>query len=311
MDLTIRRGDAVHLGLLALSAAMAYVAPFELLLLSYIVLGPAHYYTEISWLHDRKYFMPHRGLAVVLALAALGGMFIADPWWSGVLVWSCLVGAAIAALGLSAQRSAMLATLAVALTLGMVAGGAPFVFIAVLLPTFIHVCVFTLIFMTLGAVRSRSAVQFGIVGLYLAVIIAILIAPPQAATLIAEFARLDAFYFGPIAPELGGLFGAPDLQLAGRAIGLLAFVYTYHYLNWFIKADVIRWSAMPRKRLIGVVVLSVASTAFCFYDYALGITVLLLVSLMHVLLEFPLNTIAIRELIGLGKPGRTAKARSA
>ena len=79
--------------------AMSYVLPFELLLISYIVLGPAHYYTEISWLHDRKYFMPHRGLAVVLALAALGGMFIADPWWSGVLVWSCLIGAAIAALG--------------------------------------------------------------------------------------------------------------------------------------------------------------------------------------------------------------------
>src|ERR1700742_817121 len=142
MDLTIRRGDVVHLGLLALSAAMAYAAPFELLLLSYIVLGPAHYYTEISWLHDRKYFMPHRGLAAALALAALGGMFIADPWWSGVLVWACLVGAAIAALGLAAQPSPMLATLAVALTLGMIAGGAPFVFIAVLLPTFIHVSIF-------------------------------------------------------------------------------------------------------------------------------------------------------------------------
>ncbi len=41
-----------------------------------------------------------------------------------------------------------------------------------------------------------------------------------------------------------------------------------------------------------------------------GITVLLLVSLMHVLLEFPLDTIAIRELTGLAF-GRPAKARSA
>jgi len=298
MSLAIRRGDLVHLALMLGSLALAYVLPFELLLLAYIVLGPAHYYTEISWLHDRKYFMPHRALAVVLALAALGGMFIADPYWSGVLVWSCLIGAGIAALGLTAQRSAMLGTVAVALTLGMMAGGAPFVFIAVLLPTFIHVCVFTLIFMTLGAMRARSAAQLGLIGVYLAGIAAILIVPPSARSLVPQFAKLGEDYFGPVAPSLGSLFGLPDLPFAGRITGLLSFVYTYHYLNWFIKADVIRWAKMPRPRLAGVVVLSVASTAFCFYDYVLGITVLLLVSLMHVLLEFPLNTISMRELGG-------------
>ena len=310
MGTAIRHGDLAHLALLLAALAMSYVLPFELLLISYIVLGPAHYYTEISWLHDRKYFMPHRGLAVVLALAALGGMFIADPWWSGVLVWSCLIGAAVAALGLPARVSALLALLAGALTLIMALGGAPFVLIAVLLPTFIHVSIFTLVFMTLGAIRAKSGAQFVIIGAYLAAIAAILIVPPSSRTVIPEFARLGDYYFGPIAPQLGSLFGAPDLLFAGRITGLLSFVYTYHYLNWFIKADVIRWSNMPRRRVVGVAILSVASTAFCFYNYALGITVLLLVSLMHVLLEFPLNTIAIRELAALAF-GRPAKARSA
>ena len=122
--------------------------------------------------------------------------------------------------------------------------------------------------------------------------------PPSAHSYVPEFAKLGEYYFGPVAPTLGDMFGVPGLPFAGRIAGLLSFVYTYHYLNWFIKADVIRWSHMPRPRLIGVAVLSVASTAFCFYNYALGITVLLLVSLMHVLLEFPLNTIALRELAG-------------
>lgn len=312
MDTTIRRGDVVHLGLLLLSAAMAYVLPFELLLLAYIVLGPAHYYTQISWLHDRSYFMPRRTFAGVLALAALGGMFIATPYWSGVLLWCCLLAAAIAALGLSAQRSAMLATVAAALTLFMALGDGPFVLIAVLLPTFIHVSLFTLMFMTLGAMRSRSAVQFGLIGVYLAAVAAIVIVPPSDATHIPVFAKLGKDYFGPIAPSLGQLFGVPDLKFAGRVTGLLSFVYTYHYLNWFIKADVIRWSNMPRPRLIAVAVLSVASTAFCFYDYGLGITVLLLVSLMHVLLEFPLDTIALRELIAIAfGRARPAKMRSA
>jgi hypothetical protein len=47
------------------------LVPFELLLLSYVVLGPAHYFTEISWLHDRNYFLPHRSVPVALAIVAV------------------------------------------------------------------------------------------------------------------------------------------------------------------------------------------------------------------------------------------------
>ncbi len=306
MDTAIRRGDIVHLGLLLAALTAAYVVPFEALLLAYIVLGPAHYFTEISWLHDRSYFMPHRALAAVLALAALGGMFIAEPYWSGVLLWCCLLMSAIAALGLSRPRAIMLGFVALALTLLLAWGGAPFLLAGILLPTFIHVSIFTLVFMTLGALRARSAAQLAIVAAYLLAVAAILIVPPPARMLVPEFAHLDDYYFGPIAPTLGGLFGMPDLLFAGRITGLLAFVYTYHYLNWFIKADVIRWSKMPRPRLIAVAVLSVAATAFCFYNYALGITALLLISLMHVLLEFPLDTVAIRQLAAIlsgRKPG--------
>jgi hypothetical protein len=307
MSIAFRPGDAIHLGLLLASLALAYVLPFELLLLSYIVLGPAHYFTEISWLHDRRYFVPHRAIAACLALAAFGGMFIAQPYWSGVLLWCCLLASGIAAFGFSPQRSIMLGTVALAITLLMGLGGAPFVLIAVLLPTFIHVSVFTLVFMTLGAVKARSVTQLLIVGVYLLAVAAILIFPPSLRTLIPEFRRLGEYYFGPIAPSLGSLFGMPDLQFGGRVTGLLSFVYTYHYLNWFIKADVIRWTHVPRSRLIGIAALSIASTGLCFYDYGLGITVLLLVSLMHVLLEFPLNTVAIRELTGLAwaRPARS------
>ncbi|HTQ15410.1 MAG TPA: hypothetical protein VMH86_16185 [Rhizomicrobium sp.] len=304
----LRRADLVHLALMLASLAMAYVLPFELLLLAYIVLGPAHYYTEISWLHDRSYFMPTRAFAAVLAVAALAGMFMATPWWSGVLLWCCFAGAAIAALGLPLRRTVMLGTVAAAATLLAALAGAPFAFIGIMLPTLIHVSIFTLIFMTLGAMRSGSRFQWGLIGAYFAAVAAILIVPPSTATVIPVFAKLGRDYFGDIAPALGALFGRPGLPFAGRVTGLLSFVYTYHYLNWFIKADVIRWTRMPRPRLALVAGLSVVSTAFCFYDYALGITVLLLVSLLHVLLEFPLNTVAIRDLTGLvlGRSSRPA-----
>jgi len=59
----MRVTDAAHLGLMLSALGLAYLVPFELLLLAYVVLGPAHYATEISWLHDRKYFLPQRSVA--------------------------------------------------------------------------------------------------------------------------------------------------------------------------------------------------------------------------------------------------------
>ncbi len=50
------RIDAINIGLMLLSTAVAFLLPFELFLFSYAVLGPLHYLTEISWLHQRNYF---------------------------------------------------------------------------------------------------------------------------------------------------------------------------------------------------------------------------------------------------------------
>jgi hypothetical protein len=111
-----------------------------------------------------------------------------------------------------------------------------------------------------------------------------------------SFEKAGQDYFGNVAPALGRLFGIPHLRLDTRLTSLLAFVYTYHYLNWFIKAEVIRWNLMSRSRLAVVVGASAASTALYFYDYAFGFTVLLALSLAHIVLEFPLNSLALRQL---------------
>lgn len=292
----MRRADIVHLALLLAALAAAYALPFELVLLSYAILGPAHYFTEISWLHDRGYFLPRRALAAVPAAVAFGAMFIATPYWLGVTLWSVFAACAIAATTSQPQRAALYGTVAAAATLAMIAAQVPFALVGILLPTFIHVCVFTLVFMTLGALRAGSGVQFAILGAYVAAILLILAVPPWAGSVLPGLARLARENFGDVAPALGALIGMPDLTFGGRVTGLLSFVYTYHYLNWFIKADVIRWSNIPRPRLIAVAALSAASTALYFYDFDIGILVLILVSMLHVLLEFPLNAVSIGQL---------------
>jgi hypothetical protein len=45
---TMRMTDAAHLALMLAAIGLTFLVPFELLLLSYVVLGPAHYATEIS-----------------------------------------------------------------------------------------------------------------------------------------------------------------------------------------------------------------------------------------------------------------------
>jgi hypothetical protein len=292
----MRNNDAIHLGLMLLALAASYLVPFELLLLAYVVLGPAHYFTEISWLHDRSYYLPHRGIAAALAIVAVVAALIDNASWFGFAMWGALVGCAMLAATNSAIQSMLLFMVAIALSAIMYSSGSSLAVIGILIPTLIHVSLFTLAFMILGAYRAGSRVQAALVVVYLVAIATILLLPPTAEVRIASFARVGQDYFGNVGPALSRLFGVPGLVLDTRLTSLLAFVYTYHYLNWFIKADVIRWTAVPKARLAAMAAASAASTALYFYDYAFGFTFLLALSLIHILLEFPLDSLALRQL---------------
>src|SRR5262249_5848511 len=65
--------------LIVLSLGLAWFVPFQLFVFSYAVLGPLHYLTEISWLHDRNYFTNGKKfnnalwlLAIVPAILMMG-----------------------------------------------------------------------------------------------------------------------------------------------------------------------------------------------------------------------------------------------
>jgi hypothetical protein len=306
-----RATDAIHMGLMFAALGITYLVPFELLLLSYVVLGPAHYFTEISWLHDRKYFLPHRSIPIALAVIAVIAALIDNASWFGFVMWMAFVVCVLLAAATTPLQSTALVMIAIGLTAAMAMNGSSLAVLGILLPTLIHVSLFTLVFMVLGAVRSGSKLQALLVVFYLAAILILLVAPPSAETQIPAFARVTQEYFGNVAPALGRLLGIAGVKLDTRLTSLLAFVYTYHYLNWFIKAEVIRWADISRTRLALLAAASAASTALYFYDYTFGFTVLLALSLVHVVLEFPLNALALRQLgtaIGQGVWQRTRRA---
>jgi hypothetical protein len=172
----MRFTDAAHLALMLAALGLTYLVPFELLLLAYVVLGPAHYATEISWLHDRKFFLPQRsfGLALALVAVAVAAALTENASWFGFLMWGAFVVCALMAATTTAIQSMVLTMVAIVATIGMAMNGAAMAVVGILLPTLIHVSLFTLVFMVLGAYRSGVAVQWLLVALYVAAIVLIL-----------------------------------------------------------------------------------------------------------------------------------------
>jgi hypothetical protein len=70
--------------MLASQIAGQGAAPFHVFLAAYAILGPLHYLTEISWLHDRGYFTRRQTarswwlVLVALAVAAPAYGYIAN-----------------------------------------------------------------------------------------------------------------------------------------------------------------------------------------------------------------------------------------
>lgn len=81
-SVTLDRVNYLNIGLMLISLVAAFILPFEVFLLSYAILGPLHYLTEISWLHDRQYFSPKKldwiplvvlGLLILLGAKSIMG----------------------------------------------------------------------------------------------------------------------------------------------------------------------------------------------------------------------------------------------
>ena len=68
--------NVVNIGLMIFSCIAAFIMPFEVFLFAYAVMGPLHYLTEISWLHDRQYFTKGKYDSIVLWI--IGGIILLE-----------------------------------------------------------------------------------------------------------------------------------------------------------------------------------------------------------------------------------------
>ncbi len=315
MKLDANQINYLNIGLMILSCFLAYIFPFELFLFSYAVLGPLHYLTEISWLHDRNYFVERTRdrriklawlLLVLLTLSVmLYGMFTEkilrqnlSPVWEIGLFYLVFVTALLLMFVQKITTGMIVIVLSLA-ALFLFSSSRYYALTAFFMITIIHVFVFTAAFIFYGALKSKS--RSGILSLvvFIICVVSFFIYAPRATLLPAgEFVKNSYGSFSTLNAELIKFFdlgaGASLREIYDSTAGLIvmrliAFAYTYHYLNWFSKTSVIKWHEISKLRTAAIVGLWLISLGIYAYDYQIGMITLYFLSVLHVMLEFPLN----------------------
>jgi len=320
--------DILNIGFILLSLILAFLLPFELFIFSYVILGPLHYLTEINWLRDRNYFVRQRKwiwlfvlvcLVIVVPIMVkmpvishyLGGNFFQDLSTISTNVYNQVILVMfLFAIGLvyfskwSYTLLFLLGSVAAVFLINRYVSG-PVILAGILLPTIIHIFIFTLLFMISGALNSKSkAGMLGSLLLVLCPLIIFLIPYDPSGYTMNTFVRSSymSSNFANLNAYLADLFHSTDnssfslLSSTGYRIQVfIAFAYTYHYLNWFSKTSIIGWSKNLSKTKLGAVLLIwVCSLLLYWYDFRIGYLALFFLSLLHVMLEFPLNITSIK-----------------
>ena len=319
----VRSQHIVNLWVLIFSAAAAWVWPLQTFIVAYAVIGPFHYLTEIAWLRRKQFYFSNgiippqvfASLSVVLCVAACLDLYFKRGW--GTYAIGLLI---VLSLGALVKNVPVLLG-----ALGLVFVTKYFVhgyglFIAAFVPTVIHVFVFTLIFLMSGAMRERRPTLLAWLNPALLVGFAVLLARAGgsvgAATPGAYWMASERL-FAPLHEYIAGLLGLgmhfdPGGVLEPNAVAIfrfLAFIYLHHYLNWFAKTELLKWHKVSRRGWAVILALYAAALGSYAYSFAAGFYTAYFLSLLHVLLELPLNWQAATGFVS--KPWNAWRARAA
>ncbi|AWA31241.1 hypothetical protein HYN48_14680 [Flavobacterium magnum] len=310
-----RNLDFFNILLMLLSMVLALLIPFELFLFVYAVLGPLHYLTEINWLQQKNFFLTRKNdqyfIAFFILLLAITGIFNLKGY-SPLLIFTTFFGSlALLFIGSWRRRLAALSGILAAGILLTVFFYKPFrIVFSMFLPTVVHVFIFTGLFILLGALRGKSHMGIASIVVFVSCSLGLVMAGSAwNQSVISEYltdsyrifqslnirmAQLfDFLHFTEIKARLTSADDQNQLVFfsdAGvKVMRFIAFAYTYHYLNWFSKTSVIQWHKTSRIKGIGILTIWLASIGLYLYDYNTGLKWLYILSIAHVLLEFPLN----------------------
>ncbi|HWW62990.1 MAG TPA: hypothetical protein VN181_16565 [Thermoanaerobaculia bacterium] len=295
----------INIALMVAALAAAIIAPFHVFLFAYAVLGPLHYLTEVSWLHDRHFFTPSRthrvawlvlviATTIVMVIGYVSADLLQHPVAPTVEIGMFLL-VFVAAVVASYVRHPINATAITGVAMAGILILSPYPaygIVAYLLITIVHVFVFTAFFILAGAKKSRSASGYLSFAVFVVCAAASLLvglpfrpATGQMREIYAAFEQLNVLLLRMAGRRTSSVYDASGVGV----MRFVAFAYTYHYLNWFSKTSVIRWHDVSRRRAVGILAAWAAGLVLYMFSYRIGFAVFYVLSVIHVMLEFPLN----------------------
>ena len=176
----------------------------------------------------------------------------------------------------------------------------------IFLPTIIHVFLFTILFMWSGAKKNKS--NWGFVNVVSMFFVLIVIAFTDFTTLPSNTTQSTlqtyiATNFHQVNYALTRLLGHADgsnwnlqLPIVLKVQTFIAFAYTYHYLNWFSKTTIIQWHKVNQRKMYITLSLWIACCTIFYFNYRIGLAAIYVLSMLHIILEFPLNVASIKSL---------------
>ncbi len=320
--------DFLNTFLIIISMILAYWLPIELFLIAYALLGPLHYLTEINWVREKKYFAKSNswkywalGIAILYAVPTILKLpffesFLKDSsiytflttdakrYINGLLFFALVMAISNIAITNKTQRLLAIAIgglLAVFLNQNLTYN----ILVGIFLPTVIHVYLFTWLFMLYGNLKTHNKLgYFNIALVAAAPLVFFLVQLPTTGYTFTPYVK-DIFLnnnFHVVNAHLAKFLGLTEQlsfffyeTLDLKVQMFIAFAYTYHYLNWFSKTTVIGWhKKLTTKRTLLILLIWVASVLIYAIDYKVGLGLLLFLSVLHVILEFPINVHSIR-----------------
>lgn len=299
----------INILLMLVSILIAFFVPFELFLASYAILGPLHYLTEISWLHEKNYFVKSKNdilVFVLIGFVLLYGLLVPGKYTLSATTVVLCIGF-IFAITILFTENIILKILAIGLPLVLIhyfqlsTNYYFFLVFAVFLPTIFHVFFCTGAFIFQGALKNNHFSGILSLGVYvLCCLLPLILSGLMIPTFTTTYSLKNYQLYTVLNDSMSYIFGqgkfghSKQMYYSTFGIGLMrfiAFVYTYHYLNWFSKTSVIKWHEVPKARLWSVGLMWLFSVGLYAYNYIIGFMALYFLSMLHVLLELPLNNL--------------------
>lgn len=300
--------------LIVIAACLAMYKPFELFLFSFLCLGPLHYLTELSWLEKKQFYSSDKKAAWLLVPISLAIMIPETikqthlfPVISTLLIAAVVYAVCITTTSSLFKSIGLTCMISVAAYFsGLAANPMVMIVFVLLLPTLIHVWLFTGLFMLTG-IRKKADLS-GYLSLFifiLASLTTLVIGPLNTAYMPAEFVA-NHYKLNSLNKvlsnwlNLGNILSNEQVFLDKAAYGIMCFIafsYTYHYLNWFSKTEIIGWHQISVTRLMIIGSIWLLLLGWYFLFPISGFWVISLLSMLHVLMELPLNIQTIKGMM--------------